>query len=65
MKWMAVGEIGAFFVGLTSAIFVAASVNEVGTPAKILAFVVVWFLATKLSLKLVHLGYDPKANESG
>lgn len=64
MKWMALGEIGAFVVGLAVAIFAVMFFSDLITPMKIAVFLAAWFQATKLGLWFIHLGYDPKANQT-
>lgn len=58
MKWMAVGEIGAFILGLVSAIFAVMFLSALATTIKVAVFIAAWFLATKYALWLVHLGYN-------
>lgn len=59
---MAVGEIGAYLLGLASAIAASMYLDSIEGPAKILVFVAVLWLATKWSQWFVHLGFDGKVD---
>jgi hypothetical protein len=63
MKWMAAGEIGAYLLGLSSAIAACMYLDSLKGPAKIMVFVAVLWLATKWSQWFVHLGFDGKVDE--
>lgn len=59
---MALGEVSAAVLGLVSAIASWMFFGNLSTAAKIPMFLAVLYMATKWSLRLVHLGFDGKVD---
>lgn len=57
---MALGEIGAFILGLVVLALAFHAWSDAVLPLRIGGSVACWYLATKHSLRFVHWGYRPE-----
>ncbi len=60
MQLMALGEIGAFILGIVVAVLAFSVLSNALLPLRISGTLACWFLATKHSLRFVHWGYKPE-----
>jgi hypothetical protein len=59
MKMMAYGEYAAFLLGPAAAIRTAMALDGFGFVFRFVWFLLAWYFATSMGLRLVHLGYVP------
>lgn len=64
MKWMAVGEVGAFLLGIACAVVAVLLLDDQEMLVRNAVFLAIWYLATKCALRFVHLGYSGKTKQA-
>ena len=64
MKMMAYGEYGAFLLGPVAAIGAVLALDERGVFLRLVAFLLCWYMATSIGLRVVHWGYAPGKRDS-
>lgn len=60
MRLMALGEIGAFIIGITVALVAFFAFSDAFFPLRITGTLACWYFATKHGLRFIHWGYVPK-----
>jgi uncharacterized membrane protein YeaQ/YmgE (transglycosylase-associated protein family) len=63
MKWMAIGEVGAFLLSIVAAVWFAASLDESAMFVRVVGALVVLYVVARAALGFVHLGYVPNKDE--
>ena len=56
---MAVGEIGSFLLGPVAAAGAVMAIPAQSFLLKLVVFLVSWYMATSIGLRIVHFGYTP------
>jgi hypothetical protein len=64
MKLMALGEIGAFLVSITSAAGIWMYLEGIQFPLRFVAALAVMYIVCRYALRFVHLGYKPESTSS-
>ena len=63
MKLMALGEVGAFLLGIVSVVMVNMLLDDVSTFSRVFISSITLYFATKIALGFVHLGYIPNGEK--